>query len=375
MITEQLLPPHAQKAVLGKFIVYAVLDGFRLELELSAYGALLKEIEHRLQDITNRELDWPTPDQTCGDYLSALADQLFADFYYPDEKARTTYAAMVSAIRSALTVPRTGADTDDLVSVFEAAVSFTINRYRRVGITVPADVGEKARISFCYDPSCKPAGVPLKYLACTTLSSDDLLASLVEVSIDAANFDPISTLALPYVLLHETVCHVLQGPYSDNREQADANSRFAEGWMDVAAYRLHDEILERLTPDRLTLPARAASQSEAAQKVHFARRAPSDSDRAWPHRAIGAETAEKVASIFHRLPEFPDQARDPFMLLSLGLNSGPYTAAELDLFVTQLSAKLRTATDEAFAVKHLRRFLRTGDLHSLATEVLQWNVA
>jgi hypothetical protein len=297
---------------------------------------------------------------------------LSAALEYPDDAARQAFKPMMAAILEALdAVADDDTDTDALVNAFRAATEFTIDRYRRLGIEVPKEIDDNTRVSFCYDPGCQPIGLPLKYSACTSLDEDGSLGSKVDINVNAGKFDTTSAFALPYVLLHETVCHVLQGPYTAARLQADASSRFAEGWMDVAAYRLHQEILAALSPAHLSLKARPASQSEAAHRVHWARRTPNVDDRTWPHRAIGAETAEKVEGLLtKRLPESFREPTDPFMHLSLALNAGPYTPTDLDLFVARVSASFKSADGTASTVRQLRSYLNDRDPHRFAKQVL-----
>lgn len=56
-------------------------------------------------------------------------------------------------------------------------------------------------------------------------------------------FDEDSLSALPFVLFHECISHVMQGPWRSDRESPHPASQFAEGWMDLAAWTVYEQVL------------------------------------------------------------------------------------------------------------------------------------
>ena len=63
----------------------------------------------------------------------------------------------------------------------------------------------------------------------------DLIVSVVTLGVRDHGLDWRSLCQLPYILMHELVCHAYQGAASTGRTAVDASCAWSEGWMDALA--------------------------------------------------------------------------------------------------------------------------------------------
>ena len=134
---------------------------------------------------------------------------------------------------------------------------------------------------------------------------------IVEVTVNAREFDDGGLSLLPYCLAHEFLCHAFQhaattGPRT--RDEKDEYDALAEGWMDY----LVAELLER-GPSPWSDPDAA----DAADRIHSLRKDTSDPQpgiETFPHAGrvrYGAQAAKAVFEWFkeHGEPEAPEGDR------------------------------------------------------------------
>jgi hypothetical protein len=182
--------------------------------------------------------------------------------------------------------------------------------------------------------------------------------------------DELTAFSLPYVLLHECVCHVLQGPWQAGRQQADAGDRFAEGWMDVVAYVAH-QTMERpwraghTGPDLLAIPL--DGRNDAAAAVHKSRQHDTP-DRAGSQRALGAQAARNMQTLLGKLPETRRDADTAFIRLSVQLNTSPFRNDQRELFVRGVHTATQLRPNPALATA-VRTYLDDQDLERLVRDV------
>ena len=236
------LPLHVQKAVLGRLLVYKALDLHRAQMEAADYGLLWQELRGRLCLSTARQLQFCKDDQPLEAYLKDLARELREELLFPDAAAESVCAPLLDFIDE-LMEAAAKVQHDLLQSAFQRAVELASVAYIRHGLPVPQELIRGTTVEFDFQENSPGQNLPIQMRAYTLL--DDIgttPSSTVHVMLVPRLLDEQTAFAFPYVLLHECLCHVLQGPWAWPRIQADANSRFAEGWMDVVAYRLHTEV-------------------------------------------------------------------------------------------------------------------------------------
>jgi hypothetical protein len=369
------LPLHVQKAVLGRLLVYKALDLHHAELDAAGHGLLWSAIRNRLEGSTARQLRYARDDQSVWSYLEGLAAELqAAPLPFPSDDAKRACTALLDQIdglvRQACEMKR-----DLLLDAFWLAKELACGAYRQHDQRVPAELSERISISLDHQASPFRHGLPIHLTASTELRDESLPQSaVVNVVVIPEALDERTAFALPYVLLHECLCHALQGPWNHQRVQADANSRFAEGWMDVAAFRLHqsmDPVVHRMPTVDLMAAPRLTAQLEAASDVHKARHSPSSIDRAWSHRVIGRDAAERMFDLISRLPESKGDAAKPFMHLSLALNVSTIDNDERDHFVSMVHRLTLRPSLEHRLVPLVRDYLGDRNVQGLVDGVLK----
>jgi hypothetical protein len=368
---DQRLPLHAQKCVLGRALVYQVLDQHHIDVADAGYNRFWEQARGRLCDLTAQELEHPSAD-SLKLYLGELGRQIRKVLLFPDSNAERACMPLLEEIDRVLAAAGQ-AQEDLLLTAVANALQAAAGLYGKHGIDVPPDLVKRVTVKLDFQLLPVVTNLPIQLQAVTTLAdSADGAAAVVDVLICPEELDELTVFSLPYVLLHECVCHVLQGPWS-GRVQADASDRFAEGWMDVAAFVGHETMAgswrtEVPGPDLLAAP-RPTAQFDAAEKVHRARHQPQDHDRAWAPRAMGTEAARGLLKLLDRLPECGSDATSAFLRLSLQLNASTFTNEERALFVLYVHRALRMKVEHKL-VPHLRNYLTNGELDPLVRRTL-----
>ncbi len=365
------LPVHVQKAVLGRMLVYKALDLHRADIEAADYGTFWKQLRDRLHASTDLQLQFRDDSRPVSDYLRALAQELRSALSFPNSASEQVCAPLLDDIDKLMDEASTCTE-DLLVEAFRQAVAQASAEYRDCELALSDGIVDNVSITFDHQSRIPDNLLPVNLRAVTFLDATSTLPSArVEIVLAPGDLDELTAFALPYVLLHECLCHVFQGPWTSLREQADANSRFAEGWMDVVAFRLHAELsLKDGSFVSLMTPLRLAAQLDAAEQVHAARRAPQRSDRAWAHRAIGYDAAILMADRLTRLAGTQD-AQTAFMHLSLSLNASSVANNDRDRFVTFIHEDLdKRMSEPQIVLDLLRDYLRDHDAMRLVSRVL-----
>jgi len=368
------LPLQAQKAVLGRLLVYKALDLHRAQIEAADYGLLWQELRGKLCLSTARQLQFGRDDQSLDAYLQELASELREQLCFPDETAEAVCAPLLDFIDELMkAAAQTGYDL--LVGAFKRAIELASTEYIRHGLPVPPELINGASVEFDFQENWPHQALPIQMQAYTLLDDEGTSPSAsVHVTLAPRLLDEQTAFAFPYVLLHECLCHVLQGPWVWPRMQADANSRFAEGWMDVVAYRLHaklDAIQGDTALTDLMCPLRRAAQMQAASAVHLARSTYQDADRAWSHRAIGTNAANLLFDLLGRLPESGGDPDTPFMHLGVSLNASSIDNTERDLFVSSVYRHLYLWSRSGPLVPLVRKYLDDNDVIRLVLDTTQ----
>lgn len=173
--------------------------------------------------------------------------------------------------------------------------------------------------------------------------------------------------AAGYLLLHEFVSHVGQGPWTASCRQPRSDDSYAEGWMDYVAYVLHALYLNRGGPVPgavdYELPDEPYMRSMAATSYHNERSVV---------RKLGGQERRHGADVARRLNEHmvaggAAPVAESFLKLSLQLNASAAGHAERRLFVAGVDAALATGAPlDAW----LDAYARTGSLEEILGPVL-----
>jgi hypothetical protein len=369
----RLLAPHARNAAVGCILALQVLDLHRLELEAAGFRTALSALEDIVHGSTVRQLEFPSKEPLSG-YLRQLAQDLRSALLPFRSDVRKACTAVLDDIDRVLSEAGRVRE-DHLLSAFADAMRLACATYEAHGQPVPAEVAARISVRFDYQSGPITSHLPIQLAAATYLNDQaDGPAAVVDVVLNLELMDELTAFALPYVLLHEGLCHALQGPWQPGRIQADPSSRFAEGWMDVAALLTHN-VLEHGgsrdidTPAVTTVP-RWTAQYDAALRVHQARYARHPHDRAWSHRAYGVTAANNLHRLLGRLPETKSHPTAAFLELSLALNTSAFDAQQRDMFVTGIY-KRTLRKDDPDLVTELRDYLCSRNLSRFIDDVVK----
>jgi len=124
---------------------------------------------------------------------------------------------------------------------------------------------------------------------------------------------------LPYIFMHEIICHALQSLDGQNRPNAASSDSWSEGWMDALAHDLvcewleqHDRILFTTNAERQDAKLRTAELHQARYGVRVT--------EGTPHPREGRDAYHNVRGIYPRNWTVP-ASRHPVTRLSLLLNA------------------------------------------------------
>ncbi|GAB1646157.1 hypothetical protein [Krasilnikovia sp. MM14-A1259] len=372
MSAARSLPAHVEKAVWARSLVFQMLDLHHVQIEAAGYGLLWTAIRERLLHSTAAQVEF-SPAGSLGSYLSQLGAEIRASISFPDPDAERTCIPLLDEIDRVLA--EAGRYDEDLLwAAFDDAMRAAAELYRRHGVDVPQDVVKRVSVTFGHQGMPLQAELPIQLTATTYLDDPpEGPSARVDVVINPGELDELTVFSLPYVLLHECVCHVLQGPWEAGRSQPDAADRFAEGWMDVAAYLAHRMLDhpwrgDTPGPDLLASP-RATARLEAAEKVHRARHQRTPHGRAWAQRAVGAQAAQNMVALLAKLPEARTDPEAVFVRLSIRLNTSTISNKQRECFVGRVYKATLGRVNPAL-VTLTRRYLETDDVGQLIDEVL-----
>jgi hypothetical protein len=146
-----------------------------------------------------------------------------------------------------------GQNRDPLRELCDAVMAATVCLYNQHALVVPDHVTVGLRVHVDHDPISvhKDITSPFKGVASVAPGCrvDRCCADAenhwqtLRLTLLTPSFDQYTLSALPFVLFHERVSHVLQGPWSAQRPVPDIGSAFAEGWMDLAAWHVFKHAL------------------------------------------------------------------------------------------------------------------------------------
>jgi hypothetical protein len=214
----------------------------------------------------------------------------------------------------------------------------------------------------------------------------DIHTQTLQLTVVPSHFDSSTFAGLPFVLFHEAVSHVLQGPDGLDREVPDRDSQFAEGWMDRAAIKVLEDVLFHRVPigagGYFPHPFREELVLDAARRLCSQRNSlpavsPTTTYRdrtAAARRSLGWRAAHQVVHAYERMGA--DDSDTHLLRLSFAINRSDWTASERDEFVEIVLLALRPAGPAAVerhrrAERALSRYANDWDMDSLRMELRQ----
>lgn len=338
------LPAHATKVVAARWLLAETLEPF--------WGAAGEHNGPLLDAVSLVErrcrgaLRYPS-DEACDAWLADLAAQL-GTVEQQQEEAASGCGVALERLRERLTSPVPSLDVR-LLSLAEQAGAVSNAAYTSAGLSVPAEVLGGWQLALRWGEFDKPGSISGVQALTDQAEFPD---SLVLLRLVPSTFDLSSVKSMLYLLTHEFVCHVLQGPWSSERQTSDPASPFAEGWMDVAALRIFEQAAEAYVlaatpgPDpscRIGLGPMALRAS--AQIMHERRIAvPSSSavDRFWAGRRTGVDTARIGLQALEGLVGDPAEAERVFLRASVVINTSTLSSRARDLWVQRWHRRLLT---------------------------------
>lgn len=252
---------------------------------------------------------------------------------------------VLSAFRGYLDV-LTAPGIDPILTLCEKVLAASVAAYTARGVAPPADLRLNIRAVplheppvHCSFPECHADAevAPGCWEACCRgpRQHDQTLT----LQLAPAFFDAATLAALPFILFHECVSHVLQGPHDHLREVPENGSQFAEGWMDRAAW----EVFQSVGPPTLfPYVCGGTFYNSGAIRAYAARHTPevkyriSDAQR----RTMGWQAACRVVEFLQG--ELGNTAAiDAFLRLSFEWNASDRTVTSRDTAAHLMGSVLR----------------------------------
>lgn len=194
----------------------------------------------------------------------------------------------------------------------------------------------RVSLSLCHAPE-HPRQASLDPYALTALTMIAGRQATIELIICPLKFGPAAYAALPFIFIHETVCHV-----PARQDMVDNRSAFAEGFLDWAAAYFFEQWMGGIDADL----APAAIQHGA----HLGEILKAGANPAWAQRTYGHRQAIVLATWFQtEIPCSVEEARAKVTRLAVELNCAEKPLALKDLFVSRLRSP--------FSVELRRRLL------------------
>jgi hypothetical protein len=205
-----------------------------------------------------------------------------------------------------------------------------------------------------------PDGAVSSWLVAGSAEPDEGPVAVVGLDL-ASRLDRPTWRAVPYVLLHEYLSHAAQGPWSAVCRRPAQTDMFAEGWMDVVTFGLHQALVDGLGGVE-RLPDAPSVQAEAAGLYAVRRRGVPTLSHT---RRLGYETAEELRRVV---------PTETFFRLSLALNVSTAPHARRQDFVWGVRKALGRG-DQARIASWIAGYERDGDLPRLLASVLAYYAA
>ena len=355
------IPPHAQNAILGRFLGFRALAPNLAMIESKGHYDIADRLHRRLCWLTNEVLDNPDSVLTPVEFLRKMLSGLEDEVRNADDASQSAAQPVLEEL-GVLVAEYEATPYDPLGKLTSAVARTVVAYYKAFNAEVPDELWQSTspRFSFFGGKIGLSFVSTIHVQLWTEFGRDDLPAAQVMVKIPPRWLDQETIAALPRSLLHEYIAHVPQGPHAGKREHPDPGDMFAEGWMDYIAHCIFKDIMERKGPpvelsDALA-PTWILLHEEAAERFFNARCALTESDRTAPVRREGVEAVRLLHDFLRLHPATKARADEYLYRLSFGLN------------VSQLGHAAR----ERFAANVRLSLQRASRIRTLTVPLLEW---
>jgi hypothetical protein len=343
------MPPHAQKAIVGRFLGFLVIAPSLTTIESNGHRDTAARLSQSLCWITNETLEDPDSVQTMAEFLTSLPGRLKVELGNSDEASRSLAQPVLEEF-GVIVAAYLLSPYDPLVKLTEAAARTAADYYQAFGAEVPDGLWRSTfpRFSFFRTQISLSFASTIHVQLWTEFGNDGYPTAQVMVKVPPRWLDQETIAALPRILLHEYVAHVPQGPHTERRLHPDAADMFAEGWMDYIAHRIFKDVLERTGPSlelgNSLAPAWIPLYEKAAEGFFNARCTVAEGDRMAANRCEGATAARQLHDLLRRLPATKDRADEYLYQLSFGLNVSHYGNIARARFAANIRLALQRAS-------------------------------
>jgi len=357
---------HARKVLSGRIAAYERLAAQHTEFRATC-DTWLEEFLTAVRLETQKELDAPVHTVTLEDYLQSLGQTVenkTANIYREEGQEIAALTAIVRDYTDTLkqqrfctncvpdsaqiccaarsdhdVVARYGKCIRYFKDTFTEVLNHTRYAYQDAGCTEV----ESVRVEFCTeytrDLALAVTGDPqgqynLSGRANFSAQSGD--CSFVTLLVDPGMFSLDDYHSVPYVLMHECVCHAYQRIGQTEVGDPPAFSAFAEGWMDRVALEL---MRRQTTSSTFTITPANEKHAVALHDIRHTR------VMKYPRRAsikIGVDAAQRFIA-FLGIPQY-GLGVDPvavWLRLSLALNTSRVSFKDRDRFAREIYILLK----------------------------------
>lgn len=245
-----LLEPCAHNALVARWAWYACLDSISSLREGDDAFRTAQEMIERIVAGEAAVAEPVPPAQYAEILLARIRASVCGPFAAARELILNSYRPYLRTL-----TPTNG---DPFERLCEVAASAAVAYYKHHKVKLPRDLISGLRIMIDHDPEPPSQTFEAPFVGeaqvlpgchvekCCASTKKHL--QTLHLTLIPAGFDSGSLSALPFVLFHECVSHVLQGPWAGERKSPDPASQFAEGWMDLAARAVFEHVLHRRSP-------------------------------------------------------------------------------------------------------------------------------
>lgn len=272
----------------------------------------------------------------------------------------------------------TQGDCDPIRAICVNAAEIAVRLYRRRAVKVPAGFTGGLRVRIDHGSPKRRSSFPSPFQGHAVVTpgcSESCCASVrhaqtLQLTLATDDFDEDTLSALPFVLFHECISHVMQGPWRVERELPHPDSQFAEGWMDLAAWTVYEQVLNAdqsatgKLPRLMSYRHRQEMFRRGGSLMYDARHAPLG-DRAASSRREGWQAATDTLQAMREFG-IPDE-RSVFLSLSFRLNASDLSPSSRDTVSQKLGYALqpkitRQSARTVSVLQALSDFAQTSDL-------------
>jgi hypothetical protein len=363
-----------QKAIVGRLAVWTALAASE-----HCFGTGTEQYHKYILDttlaFTTVEIDSRNRDRSARDFLAALEQTLLdsPDWVVATEGSTKVSECFLPELKMAIE-EYSQSGPWKIKMIYEDVAATAREFYHWAGCTDVPNPFDCALFRTTFYAG-RPTGREIDSQHCATATTHFSRAETPPTQVtlelhEIRKFDWPSALAIPYVLFHELICHVGQGPWNAARLESASASEFSEGWMDVIAHDVHRAAMKRNCPfaaDGRYLD-RSGHCREGAE-YHGRRYRREDYPGAAHQRLLGANALGAVAELLEQ--EAGPAHSEHLWHLSAAINASGESPNASDELSGTLRLALRESDLREEAKQALLRFCEAGDVEEFMADIRQ----